>query len=359
MTMQHLINLSDFEEAAREAIPKMAFDYYAGGANDGITLQENRRAYDRLSLAPRVLVDVSRIQTETVILGQKSLYPVIIAPMAMAAMAHPAAENAIARAAHAAGIPMTLSTMATTSLEDVAQATANPLWFQLYMYKDRAITQRMIQRAEAAGCAAIVLTVDVPIAGRRERDERNQFRLPPGIVLSNLSEFMLETVGEGDAGSSIAAYVATQLDPSLTWHDVDWLCSITRLPVLVKGILRADDALRAIEHGVQGIIVSNHGGRQLDTAPATIDVLPKIAQAVDGRVDVIVDGGIRRGTDIVKAVAAGARAVMVGRPVMWGLGVGGEDGVRRVLHLLHGELENAMMLCGCSNIEDITPDLLL
>lgn len=353
------INLHEFEACAREVLPPMAYDYYSSGANDEITLKENCEAYRRLKLAPRMLVDVSTRHLQTKLFGEQISMPVLIAPTAMQRMAHPDGEVAMVKAAGQAGTIMVLSTLSTASIEEVTAAATGPVWFQLYVYKDREITASLVQRAEKAGCTAIVLTVDSPHLGRRERDVRNCFRLPEGLCLANLSTAGLSDFPKDAGGDSgLAAYIASLYDTALTWSDLKWLKSITKLPVLVKGILRADDARRAIKYGAEGIIVSNHGGRQLDTVPATIDVLPAIVNACRGRAEVLVDGGVRRGTDVLKALALGARAVLIGRPALWGLAVGGEDGVTSVLQLLRQELDLALMLSGCPDVNEIGRDII-
>ncbi len=350
------LNLQELEALAKSRMEPTAWDYYASGADDELTLRDNRDAFARLRLYYRVLVNVSRRDLSTSVLGAPVSMPILVAPTAAHGLAHPEGEIATARAAGAAGTALILSTLSTTPVEEVALAASGPLWFQLYVYRDRAVTRAMVERVEAAGCSALVLTVDAPLLGRRERDVRNRFRFPDGMVLANLLPAGLERFPEAD-GSGLASYVASLLDPSLSWNDVAWLRSITKLPVLIKGIVRADDAARAISAGAAGVIVSNHGGRQLDTAPATIDALPPIVQAVDGRGDVLLDGGIRRGTDVVKALALGARAVLLGRPILWGLAAGGEEGVARALQLIRDELDLAMALCGCPTVADIGRDL--
>lgn len=352
------VNLFDFEERARSLINKMAFDYYSSGANDEITLRENRAAYERITIYPRMLRDVCDRQLASTVLGQQISCPLMIAPMAFQRMAHPEGEMATLKAASEAGTIMVLSTLATSSIEEVAAASNGNLWFQLYVYKDKAVTTSLVQRAEAAGCKALVLTVDSPILGSREKDVRNGFHLPDGLSAANLTPAGIEALPGRIGESGLAAYIASLYDQTLTWKDVEWLRSITKLPVLVKGILRVDDSLLAIKHGASGIIVSNHGGRQLDTAPATINVLSKVVEAVDGKVEVFVDGGIRRGTDILKALALGAKAVFVGRPVLWGLADSGADGVGKVLDILRTEFDLAMALSGCKTLADINPDLL-
>ena len=355
---RHLINLYDYEVRAREHLSRMAYAYYAGGANDEITLRENRAAYDRIVLHYHVLRDVSHRDLTTTILGKSISMPILVAPMAFQGMAHPEGEVATTRAAARVGTIMVLSTLSNASIEEVAAATSAPLWFQLYIYRDREATRELVQRVEAGGYRALVLTVDAPVLGRREADVRNAFHLPGGLTAKNLIPAGMEALPAAAADSGLAAYFASLLDQSLSWRDVEWLASLTSLPILVKGIVRGDDAARAIDCGVRGIVVSNHGGRQLDTAPATIEVLPDVLAAVEGRAEVLVDGGVRRGTDVVKALALGARAVMLGRPILWGLAVGGEEGVSHVLSLLRAELDTAMALCGCQSVADITRDLL-
>jgi 4-hydroxymandelate oxidase len=351
------LNLDDYEDLASEAMPRMGFDYYAGGSDDEHTLYENQTAYSRIALHYRVLVDVSRRDPATTVLGTPLSMPILVAPTAFHRLAHVDGELATVRAAGAAGTVMILSTLSTTPVEDVCAAATGPVWFQLYVYKDREATLGLVRRAEAAGCTALVLTVDAPLLGRRERDVRNGFHLPPGMSVANLLPAGMDKLAARMGDSGLAAYVADLLDPSLSWKDLDWLASITDLPLLVKGIVRPDDAVRAVEHGAAGVVVSNHGGRQLDTSPATIEVLPRIADAINGRSQILVDGGIRRGTDVVKALARGADAVLIGRPILWGLAADGEAGVGHVLQILRDELDRAMALCGAPTIADITRDL--
>jgi 4-hydroxymandelate oxidase len=352
------LNLAEIEAAARERLTALAYEYYAGGANDEVTVRENRSAFERLALRYRVLVDVSRRSTQTSVLGQPIELPVLLAPTAFHRLACDEGEIAAARAAAAAGTIMILSTASTCTIEDVG-AVPGPKWFQLYVYSDRSLTEALVARAEAAGMTAIVLTVDAPILGRRERDLRNRFHLPDGVRLANVPSSGSVPVPTGHGESGLAIHFASGIDASLTWRDVEWLRGRTRLPVLIKGIVRGDDAARAIDHGAAGIIVSNHGGRQLDTAIPTIRALPDVAEAVAGRAEVLLDGGVRRGTDVIKALALGARAVLVGRPVVWGLAVGGEAGLRRVLDLLRAEIDLAMALCGCPTVADISRDLVV
>ncbi len=348
------LNVAEYEPLAHAAMENANWDYISSGAGDEFTLRENLAAFQRLQLHYRVLVDVTGRSTATEVLGTPVAAPILVAPTAFHKLAHRDGELATVRAAGAEGSIMVLSTLSTTAVEEVVAAATGPVWFQLYIYKDREATRALVERVETAGVRALVFTVDAPLLGRRERDIRNGFVLPPKMHLENVR-------AGGDLpktkGSALAAYFASLLDPALTWKDVEWLRSISRLPIIVKGIVRGDDAGRAVDHGAGGIIVSNHGGRQLDTAPATIDVLEEVVGAVNRGAEVMLDGGIRRGTDVVKALALGARAVLVGRPALWGLAANGETGVRHVLHLLREELELAMALCGCPRVVDLRRDL--
>lgn len=352
------VNLLDYEPLARERLPRPIYDFVAGGAEDEVTLKANREAFQRLQLLPRVLVDVSKVDPSTTVLGTRLSFPVILAPVALHKLAHPQGELATARAATAAGTVMVLSTMSSYRIEEVAAASKGPKWFQLYVHPDREITKRLVARAEEAGYSALVLTVDVPRLGRREADFRNRLAFPEGVFPINyLGEVELDSLPVQTQGSVLAAQGAVLIDPALSWRDVDWLRSITSMPLLLKGVLNPQDALIALDHGVAGLIVSNHGGRQLDTAPPAIDALPRIAEAVAGRVELLVDGGIRRGTDVLKALALGASAVLIGRPYVWGLAVGGQSGVSHVLSLLRAEFEMAMALTGCVSVSSITSGL--
>ena len=353
------INLAEFESLARERLTPLAWDYYASGAMDEITVRDNRDAFERIAIRYHVLGGLANRDLSTQIMGQRHDWPLLIAPAAFARLAHADGEIGVARAAAAEGVTQVLSTLSTTSLEDVARAAPDGRrWFQLYVFRDRGLTEELVRRAEASGYEAIVMTVDAPLLGRRERDARNRFTLPEGLTAANLSGG-LARIGSNGADSGLFQFFADNLDPALSWDDVDWLASLTSLPVLVKGVVRGDDAERAVEHGVGGVIVSNHGGRQLDTAIASIDALPEVAEAVDGRAAVLVDGGVRRGTDIVKALALGANGVLIGRPWLWGLAVDGEAGVRRVLQILRAEFDLAMALCGVSSVDELWPDLLV
>ena len=349
-------NVEDFEALARENLTQMAYDYYAGGAEDEITLRENREAFRRRFLKYRVLVDVSERDMSTTLLGERLPFPVILAPTSMHKLAHPEGELETARAAASLGALMTLSSISTQTMEDVAAAApGSPRWFQLYCYSDRSVTEMLVKRAYAAGYTALVVTVDVPLLGRRERDFRNVFMLPEGVTFAN---FAVAAAAPGDQGSALTNWVSTLQTPTLNWDDIAWLRSLAPMPMFLKGVVRADDARHAADLGVEGIWVSNHGGRQLDTAIASLDALPEIAAAVGDRTTIVVDGGVRRGTDVLKALALGAHAVAVGRPQLWGLAADGSNGVRRVLEMLRDELSLAMALSGSRSIGEITPDLL-
>ena len=356
------INLFEYETCAKEHLSQMALDYYASGAWDEITLRDNRAAFERYKLRPRMLVDVSQRDLSTKILGQTLPLPILIAPMAFQCLAHPEGEIATAKAAAKLGSTMVLSTLATKSIEEVASVSQNPnyrLWFQLYVHRDRGLTKSLVERAYKAGYQALCLTVDAPVLGKRERDMRNQFVLPQGMELANLTPLSDLEIGYKPGESGLFAYFLEQLNPALTWKDLEWLQSLSPLPLVVKGILRGDDAVRAVECGAKAIIVSNHGGRQLDSAIASIDALSQIVAAVGDKADILVDGGIRRGTDILKALALGAKAVLLGRPILWGLAVGGEAGVQHVLELLRDELDLAMALSGCAKLPDIDSSLVV
>ena len=337
------INLNDYETLAQTRMDPSAWDFYQGGSDDEVTLRANRTAFERIRLRPRMLVDVSNLDLSTTVLGTPVSMPVIVAPTAYHCLAHPDGECATAQGAGMARTLMTASTFSTRSLEEIAKVATGPLWFQLYTYRTPELSEMVVRRAEAAGYRAIVLTADLPRLGNRERDIRNNFTLPPHLQLANF------------AGIDLDDYIAVPYN--LTWDSLDWLRTITSLPILVKGILTAEDAQIALDRGVSGIIVSNHGGRQLDTTLTGIEALHEIVEAVAGRCEVYVDGGIRRGTDVLKALALGARAVLVGRPVLWGLAVNGAEGVRHVLELLRAEFELTMALSGRPTLESIDRSL--
>jgi len=352
-----LFNVADYARAARDKLSIDVFDYYEGGALDEITLRENVAGWERIKLYYRVLAGVGMRVMNTTVLGQSVSLPILVAPTAFHRLACQQGEIATARAARAVGTLFVLSSLSNTAMESVFAEAASPRWFQLYVYKDRAITLELVKRAENAGAEAIVLTVDAPGLGTRERDARNSFHLSEGLLVENLAAAGKANVPEV-RGSGLAAYVAENFKQDLGFDDLAWLCSSTRLPVVVKGVCRGDDARRSAEHGAKAVVVSNHGGRQLDTAPATSEVLPHVVEAAGDLCEIYVDGGIRRGSDVLKAIALGARAVLVGRPVLWGLCVSGEQGVVHVLEILKRELDEAMLLCGCTNLSEIGPSLL-
>ena len=357
-----IASLADHERLAHQQLDDNAWAYFSGGAADELTLAANRSAWDQITLQPRVLRALAGGHTRTELLGRTLAHPILLAPIAFQRMAHPDGERASAFAAAALGAGMVLSTQSSTPVEAVAQAmqgdpASGPLWFQLYLQHDRGFTRALVQRAEAAGCEALVLTVDAPTSGVRDRERRAQFRLPAGISAVHLAGLAPPPARALAPGQS--ALFDGLLQHAPTWDDVAWLQSTTRLPVLLKGVLHPDDARQAAALGVAGLIVSNHGGRTLDTAPATAHALPRIAHAVQGALPLLVDGGIRRGTDVLKALALGASAVLLGRPAVYGLAHAGAAGVAHVLRLLRDELEIAMALTGCATLADATPALLL
>jgi len=342
-----VINVADFEEAARENLDPGAYGYFAGGAGDEHTLRVNVAAFARWELRPRVLVDVSEVSTTTTVLGTELSMPLLVAPTAFQRLADPEGELATARAAAAAGTAMCLSTLSSVSPAELAAvAPGAPQWFQLYWSQDRGFTAELVAAVAEAGFRALVLTVDFPVAGRRERDLRAAFALPEDLPLPNLPVRLEREDFHRELGAIV--------DPALTWRDLEWLRSASDLPLVVKGLLTAEDALLAAEHGAAAVVVSNHGGRQLDGVPATLDVLPEVVDAVGERVEVLIDGGIRRGTDVLKALALGARATLAGRAIVWGLAAGGEEGVGQVLALLRNEIEVGLKLLGCASPAAVT-----
>ena len=333
-----MCSLSDFEEGARETMSPMAYEYLASGAADELTLRWNRESLERIRLCPRVLVEVSELDTRVSLFGQELPFPILLAPTAMQRLYHAEGELATARGAGAAAATYVVSSYTTTPLEEIARAATQPLWFQLYVQPDRGFTKDVVQRAEAVGCRALCVTVDLPVFGARNRMRRAGFEVPPGMELPYIMERFQGV--------------------PVTWKDIEWLRSFARVPVLLKGILNPDDADLAVRNGVSGIIVSNHGARDLDSTPATIDALPLVADKVAGRAPILMDGGIRRGTDVLKALALGADAVLIGRPYCYGLGVAGAEGVSRVIDILRGEFEAAMALTGRPSIKSIDRSVL-
>ena len=351
------LNLHEYEAAARALLSPMVFDFVAGGAGDEVTLRACRAAFARWRLLPRVLRGLPAASTATTVLGQAVASPVLIAPTSLHRLVHDEGELATARAARAAGTIYTMSTPASLPIEAVAPE-AGPWWFQLYVFGDRGLTRDLVARAAAAGATALVVTVDTPVLGRREADERHGFALPPGLTFANV-QVPPPPPGVAAAGGSRLPSYANVVEPALSWADLDWLATLSPLPVVPKGILHPADAARAVDHGARAIVVSNHGGRQLDGAVAALDALPAIVEAVAGRAEVLLDGGVRRGTDVLTALALGARAVLLGRPIHWGLAVGGEAGVRHVLELLRAELARDLLLCGLANPAEADRSLLV
>jgi isopentenyl diphosphate isomerase/L-lactate dehydrogenase-like FMN-dependent dehydrogenase len=337
------LNVSDYESLAAARLSEGAYAFYAGGANDELTLRENVEAFRRWQLRPRVLRDVADPSTSISVLGEEIALPVLVAPMAYQRAAHPDGEVAMANAAREAGTIVCHSTFATSTAAEVAE-TGVKRWFQLYVPRDSGLTREFCTQARELGFSALVVTVDLPVAGRRERDLRTGWAVPHELIVPSVG---LRGLRPHEVGLMVS--------PSVTWGDVESLASTARLPVVLKGILTAEDALLACEHGAAGIVVSNHGGRQLDGVPATLDALPEVVEAVAGRVEVYLDGGIRRGADVAKALALGARAVLAGRAPIFGLAVAGEDGVRHVLELLRDELQLALSLLGCTSPAELTP----
>jgi isopentenyl diphosphate isomerase/L-lactate dehydrogenase-like FMN-dependent dehydrogenase len=336
------LNVWDYERLAAERLEPGAHGYYAGGAGDELTLRDNVASYERWQLRPRMLVDVETCTTSTTVLGQEVSMPLLVAPVAFQRVAHPDGEVAMARAALGADTIMCLSTLATASPAEIA-ATGAKRWFQLYVFRDEGVTHELIAQARDCGFAALVLTIDAPVRGNRERDLRTAFAVPPDITVASIGH-----------GGVTPREAFEMISPTLTWRDLERIAREAKLPLLVKGVLTAEDAQLACEHGAAGIVVSNHGGRQLDGVAASIDALPEVVEAVAGRVEVLVDGGIRRGGDVVKALALGARAVLAGRAPLWGLAATGEGGARHVLELLREEIRLSLQLVGCTSPGDVT-----
>jgi L-lactate dehydrogenase (cytochrome) len=373
------VSVADLRVIARRRLPRGVFDYIDGGAEDERTLAANSAAYARVTFRPRVLRDVGAVDPSTTLLGRDLPMPLVLAPTGFTRIADPEGELAVARAAGRAGLPYTLSTLSTRSIEEVAAVSDGVKWFQVYVWRDRGLVKEMIDRAARAGYEALVLTVDTAVFGQRDRDLRRGFSLPPKIGLETLLDGVVHPgwtwdfvrsdpirfanvvgrgeVGDGSAAVSLADYINSQFDPSLSWHDVEWIRSVWEGPLVLKGIQTVDDAVLAAGMGIEAIALSNHGGRQLDSAPATLDLVEPVFDAVGDRVEVICDGGVRRGSDIVKAVALGARACMAGRAYLYGLGAGGERGVDQVLRSLDADVRRVMALIGARTIPDVTRDL--
>ena len=368
-------NVEDLRAVAKRRLPRGCFDYIDGAAEDERTARDNCAGFERLAFRPRVLRDVSKIECGTTLLGRPVPMPLVLAPTGFGRIAHSQGELAVARAADRAGVPYTLSTLSTCSIEEVAGVSAGAKWFQVYTWRDRGLVKEMVERARSAGYEALVLTVDTAVFGRRERDVRSGFTLPPKLGLDTLLDGALHPgwtwdflraepivfsnvvgrdVGDGSSAVELAAYIDSQFDPALSWADVAWLQSIWDGPIVLKGIQSVEDAELAADAGVAAIALSNHGGRQLDGAPAAIDLVAPVADRVGDRVEVLCDGGVRRGSDVVKAVALGARACMIGRPYLYGLAAGGEAGVDRVLEWFDEGIRRTLALVGCPDLADLS-----
>ena len=367
----HAVNINDLRLAAQRRLPRAIFDFIDGGSYDEITLRANRAELDRIGFSPRVLRDVSTRDLSTELFGERLPLPLVLAPIGLCGLAAPRGEILAARAAAARGLPFCLSTAAVCSIEEVAAATQRPFWFQLYVMRDRGLTRSLIERAQAAGCRVLVFTVDLPVTGQRDRDQHNGFTVPPRVTLSNaldmlrrpgwLREVLLGTrltfgnfagtsagVGKSESGGlmPLARHIARNMDSSISWKDIEWARSIWKGPIVLKGILSPEDARLAAEHGADAVVVSNHGGRQLDGAPAAIAALPAIVDAVGERMPVLFDSGVRRGQDVVKALALGARACLIGRAFVYGLAAQGEAGVTRAIDILSAEMDTTLALLG-------------
>lgn len=341
------VGVTDIEHAAAAVLPRDVWDFIAGGSGDERTLRANRVALDAIAVVPQVLSGVRSSSTRTTLVGCSAEIPAAVAPMAYQQLVHPEGEVAMARAARAAGIPYVVSTLSSSPLEEIA-GTGAELWFQLYWLRDRDVVLDLVRRAEWVGCRALMVTVDVPIMGRRLRDVRNGFALPPWIRALNLPvEQAAGAQSFGEGVSAVAAHTSSVFDPTLSWDDLAWLVEQTRLPLILKGILEPDDARRAAEIGTAAVVVSNHGGRQLNGAPPSVTALPAVVEAVAARCQVLLDSGIRSGTDMLRALANGADGVLIGRPLLWGLALGGETGAGRVLDFLRTELAESLTLAGC------------
>ena len=367
-------SFDDYRRIAKRRLPGGVFDYIDGGAEDERTLSANRRAFADTAFVPRVLCGIEKVDTTSTVLGAPLAFPLILAPTGFTRIADPQGELAVARAAQRVGLPYTLSTLGTRSIEEVRSVNSDRLWFQVYAWRDRSLVKDMVDRAAAAGYEALTLTVDTAVLGKRERDVRRGFSLPPSIGPGTIIDGIVHpgwtldflrnepirfanitgsSVGDGATPISLSSFVSEQYEPALSWDDIDWLCSIWKGKVLVKGIQSVADAVIAADKGVDGVILSNHGGRQLDGSPATFALVAPVADAIGGRTEIICDGGIRRGSDIVKAVAAGATACMAGRAYLYALGAGGERGVERLLRSLHDDMQRTMILIGARDIASL------
>ncbi|MFL2645825.1 MAG: alpha-hydroxy acid oxidase [Dehalococcoidia bacterium] len=377
--LESAANVSDLRKISKRRLPGGVFDYIDGAAEDELTLQRNSAAFQNVEFKPRVFRDVSSISLKSTLFGKELDFPLVMAPTGFGRIANSQGELAVARAADRAGIPYTLSTLGTRSIEEIAAVSKGRKWFQVYVWRDRELVREMLERAIAADFEAIQITVDTAITGRRERDVKHGFTLPPKIGLSTIVDGALhpgwtwdfitaepisfanvngKIVGDGSDPITLADYINSQFDPSLSWNDLEWFRSIWKGPIIIKGIQTVEDAKIAADMGIEGIALSNHGGRQLDGAPAPFELLESVVQSVGGDIEIICDGGVRRGSDIAKALALGANACMIGRAYLYGLGAGGERGVDFVIDHLREGLKRTMMLCGAASLSELKPELL-
>jgi len=368
-----IVNIDDLRTAAQRRLPRALFDYIDGGAEDERTMRANQADFARYTFRPRVLIDVSQRDQSTAVLGQRIASPLILSPTGFTGLFWPRGEAVAARAAGRKGVIFTASTMSICPMEEIAQAATGPLWFQLYVWRDREVVRSLIERARAAGFRALVVTVDTPVLGQRERDVRSGLVLPPRITLKNVLDSVrrfswlrgvltnprptfgnfVGTAGVSHDAVSLAGFTTQQFSPAVSWSDIDWYRSIWQGPLAIKGVLSREDARLAVQHGVEAVIVSNHGGRQLDGAPSAVEVLPEIVDAVDGRAEVILDGGIRRGSDVVKAIALGARACMIGKAFNYGVAAAGQHGVEKAIDILRTEIDRTLALIGRPTLADL------
>ena len=349
--------IADFRELAKAKLPGPTFDYVETGSTEQVTLRENTAAFQRLRLLPPVLSGVAKTDLSTTVLGEKIALPILLAPVAAQRLYHPQGALAAARAAAAMGTILGVSSSATNSVEEVAAASTGPKWFQLYVPKDRGIARQLVERVERSGYQALIVTVD--LGEWKDADRRNKFSLPPEMMRKHLRDLGYADVTDAMTPAEMSAYSTRAVDLTFDWDLFAWLRTVTKLPLIIKGVLRPEDARRAVDLGLDGIVVSNHGGRRLDGMPASIEMLPAVADAVGGKAELFLDSGIRRGTDVVKALALGARAVLIGRPYVWGLAADGEAGVRKVLEILRDELQNALISCGCRSVREVPRTLVM
>ncbi len=355
-----IANIFDLRELSKSKVPKMAYDYINGGSLNELTFRRNEEAFRKILLKQYVMRNVANVSTEIKILGFKQNHPVLFAPVSLHKLSHEAGEIGTAKAAEKSGTTMILSTLSSTSLEEVAKASSSPKWFQLYWFKNKELTKNLVSRAEDNGYQVICLTVDAPVLGKREKDVHNSFNLPSGIELENftgLEQSLLPDSGLGE-GSGLSKYVSDQFNASITWNDLDWLQSITNLPILLKGIQTREDAKKCLDYQIQGMVVSNHGGRQLDNSLASIECLSRVTETVGKELIVLLDSGVRRGSDVFKALCLGADGVLIGRPYIWGLGAMGPEGVVKAVEIVVNELKEVLAMVGCRSVGEVSLEYL-